>query len=404
MNTQAFCYCPVAAEAESIRQYTFSIYQSVSEISSFFWDNHIPAGNLLMKHDYLKLIEETHKETMAFRYVQVKQNNSTVGTIYFQIVNFEGAQLINYFPSGTSRWLHFLRNISTALLKRINLKMLVSGNVFMTGENGYYFSAGIDKATRGKLLRKAIRTVMDDDKTIKAALISDLYAPKTEFDEGFKPCGYNEITVESDMSITLKPEWKTFDDYLAALTSKYRVRAKKVFARCNEYNVVCKELDAAAVAANEERLYELYNKVMANADFKLAVLSKNYFKMQKQQLPDNYKVFAYFKDNLMIGFISAFVNGKKVEVHYTGMDHEICKPIHLYQHMMYDMVKLGIETRAERLHFGRTAPEIKSTIGATPAPMYGYLKHRNLLFNSFVVKPYTANLRPKQYTFRHPFK
>lgn len=357
-----------------------------------------------MTHDYLKLIEETHGNTMAFRYVQVKHNDTTVGTIYFQIVKFESAQLINYFPQGDSFFLNALRNVSSVLLNRINLKMLVSGNVFMTGENGYYFSAAIDKATRAKLLRKAIRTVMDNDKAIKAVLISDLYAPKTEFDEGFKPCGYNEITVESDMSIALKPKWATFDDYLNALTSKYRVRAKKVFALCNENNVVCKELNAEAVAANEQRLYELYNKVMANADFKLAVLSKDYFRKQKQQLPDNYRVFAYFKDGVMLGFISAFVNGKKIEVHYTGMDHEICKPIHLYQHMMYDMIKLGIETRVARLHFGRTAPEIKSTIGAVPSPMYGYLKHRNPLFNFFVAKPYTANLKPKQYTFRNPFK
>jgi hypothetical protein len=72
--------------------------------------------------------------------------------------------------------------------------------------------------------------------------------------------------------------------------------------------------------------------------------------------------------------------------------------------MMYDMMKLGIKKRAERLHFGRTAPEIKSTIGATPSAMYGYIKHRNPLFNFFVARPYTANLKPKEYVFRHPFK
>ena len=93
-----------------------------------------------------------------------------------------------------------------------------------------------------------------------------------------------------------------------------------------------------------------------------------------------------------------------MEVHYTGMDAEICKPLHLYQHMLYDMVNLGIGSKVGRMHFGRTAPEIKSTIGAAPSAMYGYVKHFNPLFNFALVRTFTTRLKPQDYTIRNPFK
>jgi predicted N-acyltransferase len=326
--------------------------------------------------------------------------------MYFQVVMFHASQLINYFPSfaESNYVMKALKAVTEKMLAMMNLKMLVSGNVFMTGENGFYFAHDIDKDTRAKILRKTVNDILNRERSIRAVLVSDLYEPKNEFDKDFKRCGYNEITVESDMSIHLREEWKTFDDYLNALTSKYRVRTKKVFTLNEEARVEQRELTLAEVEQYEDRLHALYHKVMANADFKLAELNKQFFAAQKRSLPDNYRVFAYFKDNEMIGFISLFHFGKRMEVHYTGMDAEITKPIHLYQRMMYDMIKQGIEMRVERLHFGRTAPEIKSTIGATPSPMYGYLKHVNPIFNFFVAKPYTANLKPRHYVFRNPFK
>ena len=72
--------------------------------------------------------------------------------------------------------------------------------------------------------------------------------------------------------------------------------------------------------------------------------------------------------------------------------------------MLYNMIAHGIENGAGRLHFGRTAPEIKSTVGAAPSPMYGYVKHFNPLFNFFMVRTFTTRLKPKQYIIRDPFK
>ncbi len=405
MTVSALCSCPAAAENETIKNYSITLCDTASQLNALQWNRHIPSVNVLMQHDNLLLLEKIQPD-MQFKYVLVNNGNRPVGAMYFQVVMFHANQLINYFPENAENkwWMRLLKTVSSRILNMINVPMLVSGNVFMTGENGFYFTQDVDADTRAKILRKTIREVVKAHPHIKATLVSDLYAPKTVFDSSFKNNGYHEISVESDMSISLNNEWETFDDYLTALSSKYRVRAKKVFSLTNGAAIQMRDFSVEDVRQNQDRLNYLYAQVMDNAEFKLAELNRNFFYEQKKQLPDSYKVFGYFTQSELIGFISVFHFGKRIEVHYTGMEHDRCKPIHLYQRMMYDVVKFGIENNAERLHFGRTAPEIKSTIGAVPSSMYGYVKHFNPIFNFLFVRNYTANLKPRNYTIRNPFK
>ena len=410
MNTTDLpCYCAAAAENDSIKDFSFIISDTLDKVSELQWNKHIPEANRLMQYEELKLIQQTQLDKMQFRYVFVKKNDITVGVVYFQLVRFTGNDLLNYFPEEPVQTFKkyaykIARGISEPLIKTVDLKLLVSGNVFMTGENGFYFNADIELAQRAVLLRKAVKETVKTDNRIKAVLVGDLYEPKSAFDSAFKKCGYSEITVEADMGLKLLPEWKTFADYISAMSSKYRVRAKKVFALCKENGVLRKDLNAAEITQHQDRLFELYNMVISRAEFKLAALTKQFFYLQKQLMGDDYRVFAYFKGDEIVGFISLFRLGKKMEVHYTGMDKEITRQINLYQHMLYDMIEFGIDNKVEKLHFGRTAPEIKSTVGAAPAPMYGYVKHFTPAFNYLLVRTFTANLRPRQYVIRDPFK
>lgn len=396
-------------DIESIKEFNYEIFESISLVNALQWDRHIPPVNKLMQAEYLQMIETSQKGKMEFRYVIVKNDQGAVGVAYFQVVPFTGHDLLNYYPqipeSGFKKQVLSLgKFITKQLLYSIDVKLLVSGNTFMTGENGFYFNHDVSLSQRGAIIRGIVHKIKSTDPKIKAVLISDLYEPKTAFDTNFKPTGYSEITVEQDMAIAIRPHWKTFDDYIQDLSSKYRVRAKKVFSLCNEYGVVCKNLTVDEVKIYGDKIYSLYRNVIDKVDFKLSSLTPDYFYLQKEQLPNNYHVYAYFKDGQMIGFISVFNFGKRAEVHYTGMEHSLAKPMHLYQHMMYDMVKFAIEAGAEKLHFGRTAPEIKSTIGATGSAMYGYLKHSSYLFNKLLMGPFTKRLKPKEYVLRTPFK
>jgi len=71
--------------------------------------------------------------------------------------------------------------------------------------------------------------------------------------------------------------------------------------------------------------------------------------------------------------------------------------------MLLDFVRFAIEHKKQQVHFGRTATEIKTTIGAQPQPLQAYLKMNNWLINASL--PYfLKRIKPAEYTVRNPFK
>jgi len=228
-----------------------------------------------------------------------------------------------------------------------------------------------------------------------------MYEPTGDFDAAFLTNKYQRIYVESDMSMTLPADWQTYDDYLRAISSKYRVRAKKILQ--NSQAISSHEMTLDELDGQQDRFYHLYRLVADKVDFNIAKLPKPYYLAQKRLTPDTYKIFGYYLDEKLVGFMSLFILPHKTEVHYCGIDYSINKDYSLYQRMLYDIVKFGIENNLRKLHFGRTAPEVKSTIGAIPHPMYGYIKHRNPILNK-IMGIFTRRLKPREYILRNPFK
>ena len=93
-----------------------------------------------------------------------------------------------------------------------------------------------------------------------------------------------------------------------------------------------------------------------------------------------------------------------MDTYFLGYDKDLQKPKQLYLNMLLDMVKFGIENKLDGIVFGRTALEIKSTVGAEPIEIFGLIKHNNFFINRMMPKifPY---IEPKvEWIQRKPFK
>jgi len=71
--------------------------------------------------------------------------------------------------------------------------------------------------------------------------------------------------------------------------------------------------------------------------------------------------------------------------------------------MLYDYVKIGIERKLGFINFGRTAGEIKSTLGAVPEELTCYVRHKKSVAN-FLFKPFIRKIKPSVFEQRFPFK
>ena len=77
-------------------------------------------------------------------------------------------------------------------------------------------------------------------------------------------------------------------------------------------------------------------------------------------------MFGYRKDGHWVGFITAIVDDEAVHAMHMGFEPHYAQQSQFYQRSMMDLVRLAMEERKPLLNMGRTATEIKSTMGAVP--------------------------------------
>ena len=93
-----------------------------------------------------------------------------------------------------------------------------------------------------------------------------------------------------------------------------------------------------------------------------------------------------------------------MDTYFLGYDESIQREKMLYLNMLYDMIAYSINKGFKEIVFARTALEIKSSVGAKPVKMHGFIEHSNPVFNYYLPKifPY---LEPETiWQERNPFK
>ena len=229
--------------------------------------------------------------------------------------------------------------------------------------------------------------------------IKDFYSSSIEHTKEFEEYRYHDFLVEPNMMVAV--QWKTFEDYLDAMSKKYRNRAKHVVKKGLPIERV--NFTTEDIKANSKQILHLYNNVHLKAKFRMASLTPSYFAEMKNALGEKFTFVAYYLDQKLIGFRTTFILTNEIEAHFIGLDYSINKELDLYQNILYDYVKEAIASTAEKLLLGRTASEIKSTVGAEALELTCYIRHRNSLSNR-IIKPFVDYLKPTQWIPRNPFK
>ena len=202
--------------------------------------------------------------------------------------------------------------------------------------------------------------------------------------------------------MNLGDSWNSFEDYMNSLSSKYRVRAKKVLFASN--NIIQKELSLDDIYAQKDSLEKLYSNVVNNVAFSMATLTMECFCRMKKMYAEKCTILGYYLNDELVSFACLFhVDKSTLHVHYIGLNYEINKEYKLYNRMLLDFVKFAIEQKKKHIHFGRTATEIKTTIGATPNPLQAYLKMNNSIAN-IALPSLLKRIKPAEFIARNPFK
>lgn len=382
----------------SLKTITYTIYSSVSQLP-VSWDN-VAHGNVFLQTLYLKVLEESAPTNMQCFYIGIFENSDLIGVALAQYLN------LNKLESFGERDKCLKTSVRNFVFKNFASHALFLGNNMITGQNGYIFNKDIDSEIIGQILRECANeiTAYFKKKNIKIHIVSfkDFYQDCATALRNSAFSGTYEFNTQPNMIFKLRNEWKTNDDYVASFSKKYRDQYKRAHKKFE--NIETRELFLGDIILLEKRIYELYHHVTKNASFNTFFLAKNHFSSFKKQCGERFILTGYFLEGKLVGFHTLLLNGNTLETYFLGYDEQIQKEKMLYLNMLYNMTKFGIENHFKEIIFGRTALEIKSSIGAEPVMMSGFIYHSNKLVNKYFDKIFPRLEPTLVWQQRHPFK
>ncbi|HFA50875.1 MAG TPA: GNAT family N-acetyltransferase [Bacteroidetes bacterium] len=387
----------------------FRVFSSVFHLTKD-WEQAQPPRNLYLHRPLLTAIEEAPPKGIVPLYLVFYKNNAPIGVAYCQVTTFNTEQSVQDMEGKgkkTGAKPSVSASVKNYFAKKFEYNLLTCGNLLFTGEHGFHFDSNkIGRADFMELLHEALdkTQLFCKERNIKTdgVFIKDLCDGHEETCKALKAKKYREFLFHPTMVLHLREEWQSYDDYLQAISSKYRVRAKKAAKKgaALQRVVFTKE----QLEKNIDRLYELYRGVMDTAGFNMVVLHENYILKLKEHLGDKFRVTGYYLDGELIGYRTNISNFDELEAHFLGYDQSFNKEYQLYMNMLLDSLKQAIGQRAKHLVYARTAMEIKSSIGAEPHDLFCFIKANNRLHNKMM--PFLLEyFRPDDnWVQRRPFK
>jgi len=376
----------------------YQIYSSIAQLPKT-WDE-VAHENAFLQTPYLTVLQESAPTNMQCFYVGIFKKNSLIGVALAQYLD------LNKLESFGERDQCIKTYIRNFIFKNFASHALFLGNNMITGQNGFTFNKEIDAITIAEILSKCADeiTTYFKKQDIKIHIVSfkDFYPESaTELKKSTFSLLY-EFNTQPNMIFELQNQWKTNTEYVQALTKKYRDQFKRAHKKFE--GIETRELSLDEIISQENRIYELYFHVAKNAPFNTFFLAKNHFSSFKRQCGPKFILVGYYLENELVGFHTLLVNGETLETYFLGYDEHIQKEKMLYLNMLYNMTQFGIENQFKKIIFGRTALEIKSSIGAKPVIMSGFIYHTNKWINRILPKIF-PNLEPSLvWQQRHPFK
>ncbi len=341
---------------------------------------------------FLASFEEANS-TIDYRYLVFMSREKPIAIAILQRVRVSLESASNNLP-----YYQKLAKSVQCYLSNKKTHILVCGNVFLSGEYGIWVKQGIDRRRIYDMLSRKLKTLQKTTKS-SVCFLKDFNATQDTAASVVEKQHFQSFAVEPNMHVNVT--WKDFEEYKSSLKSKYRIKVNK--ADSSSSALVQTSLTANEIRTHKEKLKSLYLDVAEKAMFNTAFIDIETYALLKERFPENVIISTYGKKGEIVGFSTAFLHDEQLSAHYVGLDYTVNKTDAIYPRMLNDYIRLGLLLGVKDINLGRTASEIKGTLGATPEHLRCYIKHRRTVANMFF-KPFIRQIKMTEYKQHNPFK
>ena len=377
-----------------------AVFDAVSELPHTDWIKVQNGRNIYLSLPYLSALEQGMGGELNFFFsISYNAQDEPVLIAVFVRVKFVDKRK-RFGDSVFKLRFPFKKKLENIL----SINALACGNVFSAGENGMLWTEELqaqDAFEEAERVHQILMTEHDANKEVSLRVFKDFWPQTVPSANRLIEKGFFDFKIDVNMVLKIHEDWKTINDYLMSMKTKFRTRANAVYRKSAP--LIIKALNAQDITEESEHIVRLFDSVLEKSDFHIGTMNPKTFAACKENLGDDFIFMAYYMDEKMLGFSTAFRNANSLDANYVGLDYAYNESYDVYQRILYDYVELALQTKTTELQFGRTSETIKSAVGAVPVDMTIYIQHKRSLSN-VILKKVIQSVVPSPFELRKPFK
>jgi hypothetical protein len=345
----------------------FALADRVDYLDAARWDALTSGHSLFLSRPYLRVLEEAGPENLCQRYAMIFRGREAVAAVAAQCVSVSAAR-VRRAPKHEKL---------AAPFERVRERVLVCGNLLSWGMHGVAFAPGEDAASLWPAVAEALYRLRRADKLSGGAglvMVKDIPDEQAAAAAALSKFSYRPLETDPDMVLEIPAGWRGYDDYLASLTSKYRKAARQI-----EKDVAaagCAVEGLSDVGARAGEIHGLYMQTHLGARLRLVTLTPEFIPALAARLGERVRCTVVRRGDELLGFVTTVRDGETAVGYYIGFDRAANAELPVYLRLLQAVVADAILLGCRRLSLGRTALEPKARLGARPAPLRVWIRHR----------------------------
>src|SRR5678816_4636369 len=190
----------------------FALADSINYLDSEQWNAVVQDKSLFLSPRYLRVLEEAGPDNLRQRYALVFRGRDPVAAVAAQSVTVSLSRVSQKPRKGRA----------AAPLEKVQEQLLVCGNLLSWGMHGIAFAPNEDTTELWPAIAEALYRLRRADRLFgntDLIMVKDITDAYAEGASALSRFSYRQLETEPNMALDISPKWKTYEDYLASLTS-----------------------------------------------------------------------------------------------------------------------------------------------------------------------------------------
>ena len=206
----------------------FAIADRIGMLNSAAWDQVVADKSVFMRRSVLAAIEAHPPENLSPRYALISNGDKPVAAISAQLVDVAGGRVWKGSDDTKEKneksLAKLLKPAARKVVSRLEERVLVAGNLLSWGFHGIAFAPDENPARIWPGVAEALYRIRRAEKLVGQtdfAMVKDITSAEGHV-EALRRFSYRPMQTEPNMVLQIDADWRSYEDYLAALDAKYR--------------------------------------------------------------------------------------------------------------------------------------------------------------------------------------